>query len=109
LIDQRAIETRANYLSALKPIKSLKARLTRLAELRSADGYMAELQKDGRDWLLLENHCPICAAARTCQGFCRTELQLFTEIVGEEGSIEREEHVLFGARRCAYRVRVKSR
>jgi predicted ArsR family transcriptional regulator len=109
LIDQRASETRANYLAALKPAKGLKARLTKLAEIRSAEGYMAELRKDGRDWLLLENHCPICAAARTCQGFCRTELQLFAEIVGEDGSIEREEHVLAGARRCAYRVRVKSR
>lgn len=109
LIDQRALETRANYLAVLKPIKGLKARLTRLAELRSAEGYMAELQKDGRDWLLLENHCPICAAARTCQGFCRTELQLFAEIVGEEGSIERVEHVLAGARRCAYRVRLKGK
>ncbi len=109
LIDQRALETRANYLAVLKPIKGLKARLTRLAELRSAEGYMAELQKDGRDWLLLENHCPICAAARTCQGFCRTELQLFAEIVGEEGSIQREEHVLAGARRCAYRVRLKGK
>ncbi|MFM0163528.1 helix-turn-helix transcriptional regulator [Paraburkholderia sediminicola] len=109
LIDQRALETRANYLAVLKPIKGLKARLTRLAELRSAEGYMAELQKDGRDWLLLENHCPICAAARTCQGFCRTELQLFTEIVGEEGSIQREEHVLVGARRCAYRVTLKGK
>ncbi|WP_168791921.1 helix-turn-helix transcriptional regulator [Paraburkholderia aromaticivorans] len=105
LIDQRAIGTRANYLAALKPVKGLKARLAKLAEIRSAEGYMAELQKDGRDWLLLENHCPICAAARTCQGFCRTELQLFAEIVGEDGSIEREEHVLAGARRCAYRIR----
>ncbi len=104
LIDQRSLETRANYLAALKPMKGLKARLTRLAEIRSAEGYMAELQKDGRDWLLLENHCPICAAARTCQGFCRAELQLFAEIVGDEGVIVREEHVLAGARRCAYRI-----
>lgn len=68
---------------------------------------MAELHKDGRDWLLLENRCRICAAARTCQVFCRTELQLFAEIVRAEGSIGREEHVLAGARRCAYRIRVK--
>jgi len=36
-------------------------------------------------------------------------LQLFAEIVGEEGSIEREEHVLAGARRCTYRVKLKSK
>ncbi|WP_408499854.1 helix-turn-helix transcriptional regulator [Paraburkholderia xenovorans] len=109
LIDQRAVETRASYLAALKPLKGLKARLTKLADIRSAEGYMAELRKDGRDWLLVEKHCPICAAARVCQGFCRTELELFAEIVGEEGTVEREEHVLVGARRCAYRVSVKSR
>jgi predicted ArsR family transcriptional regulator len=105
LIDQRAMETRTAYLAAMRSAKSLKARLEKLVDIRNAEGYMAELRKVGRDWLLVENHCPICAAARTCQGFCRSELKLFAEVVGDDGTIEREEHVLAGARRCAYRVR----
>jgi predicted ArsR family transcriptional regulator len=39
---------------------------------------MAEVktQADG-SCLLIENHCPICAAAEACQGFCRSELEVF--------------------------------
>ena len=35
-----------------------------------------EAEPDG-SFLLIENHCPICAAAKTYQGFCRSELVLF--------------------------------
>jgi predicted ArsR family transcriptional regulator len=62
-----------------------------------------ERQADG-GWLLVEDHCPICAAARSCQGFCRSELQLFQEIVGPGASVTREQHLLAGASRCVYRV-----
>ena len=36
--------------------------------------------KDG--WLLVENHCPICAAAQVCQGLCDGELALFKAALG---------------------------
>ena len=54
-------------------------------------------------YLLIENHCPICAAAAACQGFCRAELSLF-EMLLAPARVERLEHILAGARRCAYRV-----
>lgn len=54
--------------------------------------------------LLVEDHCPICIAARSCQGFCRSELQLFQEVVGAEASVIREQHLLAGAARCVYRI-----
>jgi predicted ArsR family transcriptional regulator len=65
---------------------------------------MARVEKEDRDWLLIEDHCPICAAAQSCQGFCRSELQLFREVLGAEASVTREEHLLAGARRCVYRI-----
>ena len=62
------------------------------------------------DGCCVENHCPICAAARVCQGFCRSELALFREVLGPEVAVERVEHILAGARRCAYRIeRVRKR
>ena len=75
------------------------------ARIRREEGYMAEWTRaeDGA-LLLVENHCPICAAARTCQGLCRDELSLFREILGDDVEVERTEHLLSGARRCAYRV-----
>ena len=85
--------------------KSLEARVSALAKIRAEQGYMAEAarQRDG-SFLLIENHCPICAAATACQGLCREELNLFSSVLGEGVSVERTDHILAGARRCAYRI-----
>jgi predicted ArsR family transcriptional regulator len=104
LIAQRENEMRGHYLQACAGLSSLKSRVERLAGLRNAEGYMARVEKQGKDWLLIEDHCPICAAARSCQGFCRSELDLFREVLGSEARVEREDHLLSGARRCVYRV-----
>lgn len=66
---------------------------------------MAEVQPqaDG-SFVLLERHCPICVAATACTGLCRNELEVFQEVLGPEVRIERTEHIVAGASRCAYRV-----
>ncbi|CAI0960235.1 helix-turn-helix transcriptional regulator [Serratia quinivorans] len=103
LIDTREQETRINYKQAMVGATDLQERVARLTAIRCREGYMAEssLQEDG-SFLLVENHCPICAAAAVCQGFCRAELSVFTEVL--QAQVERSEHILAGARRCAYRI-----
>lgn len=98
---------RAAYGEKVIAAKTLSERVKRLADARSAEGYMAEAKRDGRDWLLIENHCPICSAARACTGLCANELQVFSDVLGPDISVTREEHILAGARRCAYRVMAK--
>lgn len=105
LINQREDDMRAHYLRLCADLPTLPKKLEKLADIRSAEGYMARIEKEGKDWLLIEDHCPICAAAMTCQGFCRSELQLFGEVLGSEAEITREEHLPAGARRCVYRIR----
>ena len=83
----------------------LGERVRALAALRHEEGYMAEARGDGDGgFLLIENHCPICAAATACQGFCRSELEVFRAALGPDVRVERSEHLLAGARRCAYRI-----
>ena len=108
LIGQRETEARELYLREC-PGPTLEARLRQLARVRSDEGYMARVEREGEDWLLIEDHCPICAAARTCQGFCRSELQLFQEVIGEEAVVTRLEHLLSDSRRCVYRVALTAR
>ena len=108
LIDAREETMRTNYREALRGARSLKARLERLADIRSREGYMAEFRTEGGGFLFIENHCPICTAARACTGFCRSELQLLCDLLGPGVSVSRVEHVLAGARRCAYQVSPKS-
>jgi predicted ArsR family transcriptional regulator len=94
------------YRARLRPAgTSIAKRAQALAEIRRDQGYMAECTKmpDG-SVLLAENHCPICAAASTCQGLCREELSLFRAVLGEKARVERTDHILAGARRCAYRI-----
>lgn len=103
LITQREEESRSAYALACSA-PDLPTRLQQLATVRDEEGYMARVEADGNDWLLIEDHCPICAAARTCQGFCRSELQLFQEVVGPGATIVREQHLLTNAMRCIYRI-----
>jgi predicted ArsR family transcriptional regulator len=105
VIDDRYRETESTYREALAGVSSLSGRLRRLARLRAEEGYMAAVEKTSDGWLLVENHCPICAAAARCQGFCRNELELFRSVLGPDVHIERVEYLLEGGRRCAYRIR----
>ena len=86
----------------------LAERVASLATLRREEGYMAEWRRDGDGFMLTENHCPICAAAAACQGLCRDELALFRRVLGRKVRVERIEHMLEGARRCAYRIEPKA-
>lgn len=95
---------RAAYRERLSGAKTLAERVKRLAAARNDEGYMAEATKDGRDWLLIENHCPICSAAKACTRLCANELNVFSDVLGKDVTVAREEHILAGARRCAYRV-----
>lgn len=102
---ERAFESSlASYEARLASARSLGARVRRLAEIRHDEGYMAEAHRQGREWILVEHHCPICAAARTCQGFCRNELELFRRVLGPDVEVTRTEYLLDGGERCAYRI-----
>ena len=68
---------------------------------------MADWEKLAPDrYLLVENHCPVCAAAAACQGLCRSELDVFRAVLGPSVTVERTDHILAGARRCAYEITV---
>lgn len=102
LIAAREQASEQQYLARLQGARSLGARVQRLAELRAEEGYLARAEPQGSAWLLIEDHCPICAAASSCQGFCRSELALFQRVLGPGLRVERAEHLLAGARRCVY-------
>ncbi len=104
LIAERERETLARYKQAMRGARTVADRAKKLAGLRNEEGYMAECGSapDG-SILLVENHCPVCAAARSCQGLCRSELEIFRALL-PGASVERVDHILAGARRCAYRI-----
>ena len=105
IIDTREERTKSVYHAAMRDAGTLGERVARLADLRSAEGYMADWEADGEGgYVLYENHCPICAAATACQNFCRAELAVFRDVLGADARVERTDHIVMGARRCAYRI-----
>jgi len=91
-------------------------RVRRLAQQRSAEGYEAEVlgapddvaddvaDEPDAPVVLVEHHCPICVAATSCQQLCASELDVFQAALGDDVVVTREQHLLAGDQRCAYRV-----
>ncbi len=105
VIAARERRTGSLYKAAMADCDSLDEKLAMLTRLRSAEGYMADwyTAEDGSR-RFVEHHCPICAAATACQGFCRSELAVFRQLLGPSVDIRRDEHIVEGGRRCTYVV-----
>lgn len=104
IIDANTQEGKIKYNNAVTGINDLEGKIKTLAQIRDQEGYMASYIKDDEGFLLIENHCPICAAATICQGFCKSELETFQSVLGNNVKIHRIDHILAGAQRCAYRI-----
>ena len=105
VLASRFARQQTDYQKRIRPGDPLEKRLKALARVRTEEGYMAEVRKeDDGSFLLVENHCPICAAANACQGFCSTELDLFRSVLGPTVTVERVQHIIAGDLRCVYRV-----
>ncbi|MBV1910786.1 MAG: transcriptional regulator [Kangiellaceae bacterium] len=104
LIEQREKDSSSHYHKSLDQLSELKKKVEKLADLRSKEGYMATVEYSEDNFWLMENHCPICAAASKCLSFCRSELALFRDLLKEVATVSREEHIVEGARRCSYKI-----
>jgi predicted ArsR family transcriptional regulator len=97
----RVIATRSDrqvavYEGKLSGASDLGDRLQRLADVRSDEGYLAEVRADGDDLLLIEHHCPIRDAAASCGALCGAELDVFQRVLGSGVTVTRTQHVLAG-------------
>ncbi len=104
LINDREASVYSNYAKAMENAKTIEQKLKILTRKRTEEGYMAEWKKEKGAYFLIENHCPICAAAQECQGFCRSELNTFRQLIGAEYRIERVAYIIENDKRCMYKI-----
>ena len=107
VVRTRAERQLANYRGVLDGATNMSERVHRIAELRSAEGYLAEAVEGDGHITLVEHHCPIQDAADSCAGLCSAELDLFQKALGPDVTVAREQHLLDGGQRCAYRVTLR--
>lgn len=104
VVTRREELTLNQYQAELSGSSNLKEKLETLTLLREKEGYMAELTHTEQGYVLIENHCPICNAAKRCPALCKSELNIFQQLLGDTHSVERTEHIVEGQRRCAYLI-----
>lgn len=104
VIMARADRQAESYQESLAGVQRLGDRVQKLADLRSDEGYLAEVRHDDDGIMLIEHHCPIRDAATACGALCKAELETFQRVLGPTVKVTRVQHLLEGDRRCAYRV-----
>ena len=106
MVEERTGRVEQRYRAAMRgPDDDLQQKVEHLVNLRSADGYMAEVRLLPDGWLLVQNHCPIQACAENCPHFCKSEQRMFQNLLGAGAMVEQTDHLLAGDRRCAWRIR----
>jgi predicted ArsR family transcriptional regulator len=85
--------------------RGFAAKVTELARILDQDGYLAGVERIGRDaYRIAERNCAIFAVAREHPQACSTELE-FLRAALPEAEIERVTHMMAGAHSCSYEVR----
>jgi DeoR family suf operon transcriptional repressor len=89
----------------LEPKRTLGAKVAELTRILDEDGYLATHEKASPGvYLITEQNCAIWAVAQKYGQACTSEID-FIRAVLPEATVERVQHMVAGARRCAYEVR----
>lgn len=92
---------RARELMGTAP---LSERVTILADILDADGYMAHVDEvDEGVWIVSEQNCAIAAVAQEHPAACQSEIE-FIRAVLPDATVSRTQHMVAGDVRCAYRI-----
>jgi len=87
--------------------RTLGAKVAELTRILDEDGYLASWEKVAPGvFRIVEHNCAIWAVAERYGQACISELE-FIRTVLEGADVERVQHMVAGARRCAYEVRAR--
>ena len=88
---------------------TLKQRISKLVQLRQAEGYMAELhpgKPKQRQFVLVEHNCAISEVAESYPSICGHELEMFAAVL-PDCVVQRTHWINDGEHRCGYSIEAK--
>jgi predicted ArsR family transcriptional regulator len=111
LVDQlfaRRREARiAGAQARLASKRTLRSKVAELTRILDEDGYLASWEQvEPGVYRVVEHNCAIWAVAKRYGQACTSELD-FIRTVLDGADVERVQHMVAGARRCAYEVRAR--
>ena len=105
LFARRREQRIANARTRLEGRPDLEAKVAELARILDEDGYLASWERDeDGGYRVVEHNCAIWAVAQRYGQACASELD-FIRAVLPGVSVERVQHLVEGAPRCAYQLR----
>jgi predicted ArsR family transcriptional regulator len=106
ILSEREKKLGKRYAAEINPASSLEKKLSDLAKIKTEEGYMAEWRKKKDGYFFIENHCPICRAAKHSRSLCGGEMNSFKKALGRNIKVERVENIVEGSERCIYKITV---
>jgi len=89
----------------LAPKRTLATKVRELTEILDEDGYLATSERVAPGvYRIVEHNCAIWAVAQRYGQACTSEID-FIRAVLPDATVERVQHMVAGARHCAYEVR----
>jgi DeoR family suf operon transcriptional repressor len=102
---KRREERIRNATERLANRRTLAAKVAELTKILDQDGYFATWDKLAPGvFRIIEHNCAIWAVAERYGQACTSEIEFIRAVLPDAG-VERVEHMVAGARRCAYEVR----
>jgi predicted ArsR family transcriptional regulator len=87
--------------------RGLRAQVAELTRILDEDGYLATFEKTTPGvYTVVEHNCAIWAVAQRYGQACTSEID-FIRAVLPDASVERVQHMVSGAKRCAYQIRAE--
>ncbi|KEF34619.1 MULTISPECIES: helix-turn-helix transcriptional regulator [Deinococcus] len=104
VLEARSTELAAQVRAALPSDLPPAERVTRFAAWLSERGFdaVAEPGERAGEWRITERNCPNLTVARQFPELCRSELKLFTDVLGV--TVTRETRIACGQGQCRYRI-----
>jgi len=110
IFDRRRVKLVRRYRDRM-PDGDLREKVRSLAEIQNESGYMADWAAGSGEaegaFILDEYNCPIAQVAGRYGHACRSELELFRELL--DADVERVECIAENGRRCRYLIRERDR
>ncbi|MDX2182384.1 MAG: hypothetical protein SFW08_00225 [Gemmatimonadaceae bacterium] len=104
---RRRWESLANQAKPLAASMTFSERAQLVAELLSAEGYLAEAEVIGGDQVVIrEHHCAVRAVAERFPAVCEAEQRFLEQLLGT--TVTREARVLDGCSHCAFHAQAES-
>jgi predicted ArsR family transcriptional regulator len=94
-----------NARARLASKRTLRAKVAELSRILDEDGYLASWERvEPGVYRIVEHNCAIWAVAERYGQACTSELD-FIRAALDDADVERVQHMVAGARRCAYEIR----